>query len=194
MGSSERSSERPESSPERGRAVLRGGRGQRGQSMAELALVLPLFLVLVFAVIEIGRAYAVKQALTIAAREGARVLVLPYGASLQYLSEGDVKAAAVARARSYLASAGVPIGNETVIRVARVIAGNDGQYGTADDIGPQFDYIQGVRGQRVGMLIAHRFETPIPLLLKMFDGSAPPPAGGTENGISMGATCYMEHE
>ncbi len=162
--------------------------------MVELALVLPVFLVAILAVIEIGRAYAVKQALTIAVREGARVLVLPYGAGLRYSSEGEVQTAAVARAKSYLASSGVATGDETVIRVARIGAGNDGEYGTADDIGPQIDYTQGVRGQRVGLIISHRFESPMPLLVRMFGDSGAPPGGEATSAINMGATCYMEHE
>jgi len=124
---------------------------EAGQSTVELALVLPLFLVMIFAIIEIGRAFAAKQALTIAAREGARVLVLPYGAGLTYTSESAVQDAAIARVKSYLASSGVPIGSETVIQIARIGAGNDGVYGSTDDPAPEMGYTQGVRGQRVGL-------------------------------------------
>ena len=81
--------------------------------MVEFALLLPIFFALVFSIIEIGRAWAVKQALTISAREGARVLVLPYGAGLIFTSESDVQQAAVARVNSYLNSAGVPTGSGT---------------------------------------------------------------------------------
>ncbi|MBV8775529.1 MAG: pilus assembly protein, partial [Deltaproteobacteria bacterium] len=60
------------------------GRTQRGQAIFEFAAVLITFLAVVFAVIEISRAWAVKQAVTNAAREGARVLILPYGPGLAY--------------------------------------------------------------------------------------------------------------
>lgn len=42
----------------------------------ELALILPLLLLLVFGIIEFGRAYNVKVQLTGSVREGARVLAL----------------------------------------------------------------------------------------------------------------------
>ncbi len=45
--------------------------------MVELALILPIFLLLTVAAIEFGRAYMVQQVLTYAAREGARHGVLP---------------------------------------------------------------------------------------------------------------------
>ena len=43
----------------------------------EFALVLPIFLLLLFGAIELGRAYLDKHLLTNAAREGARVGTLP---------------------------------------------------------------------------------------------------------------------
>src|SRR5215813_9301525 len=68
------------------------GSDERGQSMVEFALILPLFLVFIFAVMEIGRAWSAKQSLTIAAREGARILAMPYGPSptYRYTSEEEV--------------------------------------------------------------------------------------------------------
>jgi len=53
----------------------RAARG--GASVVEFALVLPLFLVLVFGIIEFGRAMQVSQLVTNVAREGARRAVLP---------------------------------------------------------------------------------------------------------------------
>ena len=173
---------------------LRVMRRERGQSMVEFALVLPLFLTIVFAVVEIGRAFATKQALTIAAREGARVLILPYGAGLSYKSESAVQTAAVDRVKSYLGSSGVTTGIETKIRVARVAAGNDGTYGTPDDAAPEYDYSQGVRGQRVGIVIEHNFESPVPFFVRMFESPQPQGAAAVSTGIRMSAACYMDHE
>lgn len=173
-------------------------RREAGQSMVELALVLPLFLTMVLAIVEIGRAFAAKQSLTIAAREGARVLVLPYGAGLTYTTESAVQTAAVNRVRSYLASSGVGIGAETVIRIARIRAGNDGVYGTVDDQQPEVDYAQGVRGQRVGVVIEHRFESPIPFVIGMFETTDPAvpsqPGAPSISSIRMVSSCYMDHE
>jgi Flp pilus assembly protein TadG len=46
---------------------------QAGAAAVELALVLPMLLVIVFGIIDFGRAYNAKVSLTQAAREGARV-------------------------------------------------------------------------------------------------------------------------
>ncbi len=51
-------------------------RGERGQALAEFALVLPLLLLLIAGIIEFGRAWNIKQAVTDAAREGARYTVV----------------------------------------------------------------------------------------------------------------------
>lgn len=51
-------------------------RGERGQALAEFALVLPLILFFIAGIIEFGRAWNVKQAVTDAAREGARYAVV----------------------------------------------------------------------------------------------------------------------
>jgi Flp pilus assembly protein TadG len=47
-------------------------RNRRGQALAEFALVLPLVLLFIAGIIEMGRAWNIKQAVTDAAREGAR--------------------------------------------------------------------------------------------------------------------------
>jgi hypothetical protein len=45
---------------------------QKGQAMVELALLLPLLFLIVFGITEFGRAFYIQNALTNAAREGAR--------------------------------------------------------------------------------------------------------------------------
>jgi hypothetical protein len=177
----------------RGAAARRARLGERGQSMVEIAFLLPIFFGMVFAIIEVGRAWSVKQALTIAAREGARVLILPYGAGLTYNSESDVQTAAINTVTSYLNSAGVPTGDLTQINLARIGPGNDGEYGTNDDPDPEVGYTNGIRGERVGVQIRHRFDTPLPLILVMFNNTN---ATGEprEARIGMGVSCYMEHE
>ena len=47
--------------------------GERGQSLAELALVLPIFLILVFAIVDFGMGFHAWITVTNSAREGARV-------------------------------------------------------------------------------------------------------------------------
>lgn len=63
----------------------------RGAAAVEFALVLPVLLVLVFGIIEFGRAYNLQTTLTAAARQGARVMALKN-------NETDAKAAAISAA------------------------------------------------------------------------------------------------
>jgi len=48
-------------------------RKQDGQSLVEFALVMPVFIILLFGIMEFGRLWEVSNILTSAAREGARV-------------------------------------------------------------------------------------------------------------------------
>ena len=50
--------------------------GERGAAMVELAIVLPVLLMLVFGIIEMGRLYNAQVTLTHAAREGIRDYVI----------------------------------------------------------------------------------------------------------------------
>jgi len=95
----------------RGR-VLRGG-SERGQSLIETALTLPLLLLVSVSIFEFGRACWMTQVLTHAAREGARVAVLPGSTSDQvksrvvaYLTAGQVPKASTA---SVVLAPNVPI-------------------------------------------------------------------------------------
>ncbi len=51
-------------------------RGEHGAAMVEFAIILPLLIIVVFGIIEFGRAYNTKITLTHAAREGVREYVL----------------------------------------------------------------------------------------------------------------------
>lgn len=60
----------------------RGLRDERGVAVVEFALVAPLLLVLIFGIIDLGRAYSTLNQLAASAREGARLAaVLPNPAS-----------------------------------------------------------------------------------------------------------------
>lgn len=59
---------------------------RQGTAAVEFALILPILLMLVFGIIEFGRAFMVAQVLTTAAREGARAAVLA-GATGSAVSE-----------------------------------------------------------------------------------------------------------
>ena len=56
---------------------MRWRRDDRGTALIEMAFTLPLLLFISLGIIEFGRAFQVWQILTNAAREGARVAVLP---------------------------------------------------------------------------------------------------------------------
>lgn len=59
------------------RAVFRRATNERGAALIETAFTLPLVLLLSVSVFEFGRAFQYWQVLTNAAREGARIAVLP---------------------------------------------------------------------------------------------------------------------
>ena len=54
-----------------GLSSWRSGRGDRGAALIEFAVMLPVMAILLFGVIDLGRAYHVKNQLKNAAREGA---------------------------------------------------------------------------------------------------------------------------
>ncbi len=54
------------------RCLTRWGRDERGAALVEFAIVVPMLLVLVLAIIDFGRMMAVSAGLAAAAREGAR--------------------------------------------------------------------------------------------------------------------------
>jgi Flp pilus assembly protein TadG len=73
------------------------GRDQRGTALVETALTLPLMLLISVGIFEFGRAYQTWQILTNAAREGARIAILP----------GTSDDAIEARVRDYLTDGAV---------------------------------------------------------------------------------------
>ena len=76
---------------------------ERGSAMVETAICIPLLLVLMVGIFEVGRAYETWQVLTNAAREGARVAVMPSGSAAdttalvrQYMANGQLTKSATA--------------------------------------------------------------------------------------------------
>src|SRR5881394_3821147 len=72
-------------------------RSERGAAIIETALTLPILLLVCVGIFEFGRAYETAQVLTNAAREGARVAILP----------NPVPGAADQRVRDYLQMGGL---------------------------------------------------------------------------------------
>ena len=70
---------------------------ERGSAMVEAAITIPLLLVLMVGIFEVGRAYQTWQVLTNAAREGARVSITPSSTPgnttaliRQYMADGQL--------------------------------------------------------------------------------------------------------
>ena len=92
--------------------------GEQGQALLETAMTLPLLLIVSVGIFEFGRAYQTWQVLTNAAREGARLSVLPSAdaSAVQtrvrsYLTSGQLDTASVAAASITVdASATIDIG------------------------------------------------------------------------------------
>lgn len=90
-------------------------RSDRGAALLETALTLPLLLLITIGIVEFGRAYQTWQVLTNAAREGARVAVLPgtNDAAVQDRVQDYIEAGQL----SYPDSATVVITRDTVIPI-----------------------------------------------------------------------------
>ena len=82
---------------------MRRARRQDGQALIEAALVIPMVLLIAVGIFEFGRAYQTWQILTNAAREGARMAVVPSpnvalvdARVRQYLVDGQLSSTAIA--------------------------------------------------------------------------------------------------
>ena len=109
-------------------------RNQRGAALVEAAMVVPILLLISAGIFEFGRAYQTWQVLTNAAREGARVAVLPNGAP----------ATAATRVRQYMQDGQLPDFATATVSVDRAVAITvNGAPQTASQIviGYPFDFI-----------------------------------------------------
>jgi Flp pilus assembly protein TadG len=139
-------------------------RNAAGQSLLEFALLAPLLLGMVFSVIEIGRYWGARQGITNAAREGARVMLLPYGTGAKFGSQGDVNQAALVATRQFLNMAG--LADEAPTAEITPIWYDAQARRTQIDFGAR----ELARGDQAGVRITYQFETPLKLLLVGGDG------------------------
>lgn len=108
--------------------VFRGRRSERGAALLELAMTLPLLLLVAVGIFEFGRAYQTWQVVTNAAREGARLAVLPSPdtAAIQtrvrsYMQDGqlaDVAAATITVDPNSTISVGAANASASVVTVS----------------------------------------------------------------------------
>jgi len=135
-----------------------------------MALLLPFLLMFIFGIIEIARFWAAAQAVTHAAREGARIMVLPdcQGCSPTFrpFKQGEtVRDAALRTVNEYLSSTGLDPKAATVAFIE------------------QEDYSKQERKKKVGITITYQFATPLPAIL--MHGQSPVP---------IVSASIMEHE
>jgi len=95
--------------------------GEQGTAIIETALTLPMLLLVSVGIFEFGRAYQTWQVLTNAAREGARLAVLP----------NPVAGAAQARVVQYLQAGQLPRALDAKVVVDGATVVNIGAAGTA---------------------------------------------------------------
>jgi Flp pilus assembly protein TadG len=85
---------------------------ERGAALVEAALTMLGFLVIVFAIFEAGRMMSIQQTLTNAAREGARLSVLPAWGGTDTLPSDSV---VEARVQSFLNASGLNGGTASIV-------------------------------------------------------------------------------
>ena len=88
---------------------MRRLRSEKGVALLETALTLPLVLLITIGAIEFGRAYQTWQVLTNAAREGARVAVLP----------GTTDAVVTGRVEDYMESGQLGAVDDATVTITR---------------------------------------------------------------------------
>ena len=87
-------------------------RNRQGAAAVEFAIVAPLFFLMVFGLIEFGRAVMVQQVIVNAAREGARVAVLD--------SPTPTHNTVVSKVQTYLQTGGIPAAAATAAGVVTI--------------------------------------------------------------------------
>lgn len=156
---------------------------QRGQSMVEFAFLLLPFLLTTIAVIELGRAWTVKQGLTNAAREGARVLIIPFGTNrtcpdIDCSTAVSINVAAIETTRFHLNNLGISTDlSVTEITTIREVVNDDGSV----TVQPLVD--EPSRGEYVGIRIKYKYSS---LIQGLFSGDS--------STINMMGTSVMRHE
>lgn len=100
---------------------LRRMRQERGAALLEMALTLPLLLLVCVGILEFGRAYQTWQVMTNAAREGARIAVLP----------GITNTDVTNRVQTYLTNGQLPNAASATVNIDRTLTISIGATGTA---------------------------------------------------------------
>jgi Flp pilus assembly protein TadG len=117
------------------RAPIRARKRERGAAMIEMALTMPLLLLLSIGVFEFGRAFQHWQVLTNATREGARIASLP----------GTTDDAVTTRVQNYLDAGQLPFAYSSSVSVDRdgtiSIGGTDTASASTVTVSYPFEFI-----------------------------------------------------
>jgi Flp pilus assembly protein TadG len=117
---------------------MRPGRrsGERGQGLAELALVSPLFFVMVFAVIDLGRVVWANDIAASAAREGARYASVHAG----NIDPGALATKTDIRDHTtqYVIAGGLNIGVTVCFSAVHIATNQAGCTGDTDETGAEY--------------------------------------------------------
>ena len=103
----------PGSRPRRKMGRSLASRPRQGAAMVELAFVLPIFLMLVFGILEVGRIVMVSQLVTEASRVACRLAVLTGVTATDVTNE----------AKTFLTAGGIPTSAVTVTITGQTAAG-----------------------------------------------------------------------
>ena len=140
---------------------------QRGAAVVEFAIIFPVLVMLIFGVIDFGRAFFLRNNLVAAAREGARA-----GAVMTYPCDGAAEAIMRGRVRAYVTTFGGAVPTDAQIPVTTTggcAAGvaTDVQVGVANydftPITPVFRIINYTAVMRINVSATYRWEqSPVP--------------------------------
>jgi hypothetical protein len=119
-------------------SLTRRARSERGAELIEFALVFPVLLMVVLGIVDFGFMFQRMEVVTNAAREGARIAVLP----------GYVAADVRARVQSYMTTGGVP----TVVSPANPVVNVDMAFSIPMPVGTL-----PMSGKRVEVIYTHQY-------------------------------------
>jgi len=112
-------------------------RNQRGAALVEVAITIPILLALLLGIAEFARAWHIQQVITNAAREGARVAILP--------SSGSGPNAAISNAVDTRLAGGNVVGATTVVV-------NTAATGQPDSVTVSYVYTYEIFGKAMSLL------------------------------------------
>jgi Flp pilus assembly protein TadG len=112
-------------------------RHERGSTLVEGAVTITLLFMLLFAIIEFGRAYNLYQAITDAAREGARYSVAPYTGTSNLPTPSDVQT----HVEAFLGSDNISGGQVTVNQAVSQVSNGITTTYTQVDVSAPFQFL-----------------------------------------------------